>query len=271
MFKTFWLESHYSAGQTSQSRINGSLNIDWDLGRCVRRVRRVHLSKVRTSCMLTTKITLEMFVRKCGVPGVYQATVQWLAIFSRHPPYTPHSADCTLCIVLLGPRQSRCLMINMLRVVPILHSSNSRGFNQKQILNIQYVQSIINMNIIIRQLCENPWALDASAEPWTTAELKPRQLLSEVSRRNPRLWGEVTRPLPRHGPTFSSCYQLKYWAPEIPKWLKEFHRIENKGHGGSLMSKHRLDLLFDTIKPILDVCIYSISHQINLMLSFSRI
>ena len=187
------------------------------------------------------------------------------------PAPSIHSTLCRLHTVYCAPRQSRCLMINMLRVVPILHSSNSRGFNQKQILNIQYVQSIINMNIIIRQLCENPWALDASAEPWTTAELKPRQLLSEVSRRNPRLWGEVTRPLPRHGPTFSSCYQLKYWAPEIPKWLKEFHRIENKGHGGSLMSKHRLDLLFDTIKPILDVCIYSISHQINLMLSFSRI
>ena len=34
------------------------------------------------------------------------------------------------------------------------------------------------------------------------------------------------------------------------------------------MSKHRLDLLFDTIKPILDVCIYPISHQTNMMLSF---
>ena len=136
--------------------------------------------------------------------------------------------------------------------------------NKYWIYNIQYVQIIINMNIIIRHLCENPWELDSSAGPWTTAELKPRQLLSEVSRRNPRLWGEVTRPLPRHGPTFSSCYQHKYWAPEIPKWLKEFHRIENKGHGGSLMSKHRLDLLFDTIKPILDVCIYPISHQTNM-------
>ena len=34
------------------------------------------------------------------------------------------------------------------------------------------------------------------------------------------------------------------------------------------MSKHRLDLLFDTIKPTLDVCIYPISHQTNMMLSF---
>ena len=108
------------------------------------------------------------------------------------PAPSIHSTLCTLHTVYCAPRQSRCLMINMLRVVPILHSSNSRGFNQKQIFNIQYVQTIINMNIIIRHLCENPWALDASAGPWTTAELKPRQLLSEVSRRNPRLWGDQT-------------------------------------------------------------------------------
>ena len=54
------------------------------------------------------------------------------------PAPSIHSTLCRLHTVYCAPRQSRCLMINMLRVVPILHSSNSRGFNQKQIFNIQY-------------------------------------------------------------------------------------------------------------------------------------
>ena len=69
------------------------------------------------------KITLEMFVRKCGVPRVYQVAVQWLAIFSRYPPYSIPSTLCRLHTVYCPPRQSRCLMINMLRVVPILRNT----------------------------------------------------------------------------------------------------------------------------------------------------